>query len=94
MRAVRDKGAVRHLLPPDYHRNPIDPHGSLVVTEWGADMCDVIYRASGMTTRVVRLIDRRRGLEAEFLEVFVSRKPDGSGLASSVGRRRDEAQRG
>lgn len=75
VRADRDgAGAVRHLTAPDYHGNPIDPKGSLVVTEWGADFCDFVYRASGLTTTAVRICDRRRGIEAEFIEVFISRK--------------------
>jgi SAM-dependent methyltransferase len=75
VRAVPEPGgSVRYLVEPDYHGNPIDPHGSLVVTEWGSDLCDFIYQHSGLTTTVVRLIDRRRGIEAEFIEVFISRK--------------------
>jgi SAM-dependent methyltransferase len=74
IRAVREKGAVRHLVDPDYHRNPIDPRGSLVVPEWGRDFCEFIEKHSGLKTRVVRLHDRRRGIDGEFREVFISRK--------------------
>jgi SAM-dependent methyltransferase len=68
-------GGVRHLAEPEYHCNPIDPKGSLVVTEWGSDFCDFIYRASGLTTTAVRIRDRRQGIDAEFIEVFISQKP-------------------
>jgi hypothetical protein len=74
IRAVREQGVVRHLVDPDYHRNPIDPRGSLVVTEWGRDLSEFIERHSGLKTEVVRLHDRRRGIAGEFREVFVSRK--------------------
>ncbi len=74
VRAVRENGAIRHLAEPDYHRNPIDPRGSLVVTEWGRDLCEFIKKHSGLATEVVRLRDRRRGIDGEFLEVFVSRR--------------------
>jgi SAM-dependent methyltransferase len=75
IRASRDDaGGVRHHAEPDYHCNPIDPNGSLVVTEWGADFCDFIFRSSGLATTVVHIRDRRRGIEAEFIEVFISRK--------------------
>jgi hypothetical protein len=78
VRATRDEsGNVRHHAKPDYHGNPVDPQGSLVVTEWGADFCDFVFRASGLTTTVVRIHDRRQGIEAEFIEVFVSRKSAG-----------------
>jgi SAM-dependent methyltransferase len=75
---VRARGpleAIRHLAPPEYHGDPVDTGGALVATEWGPELLDVIREASGMTTTIHRPRDRRRGLEAEFLEVFVSRKP-------------------
>ena len=75
VRAVRDEaGGVRHQAEPQYHGNPIDASGSLVVTEWGADFCDFVFRASGLTTTAIRIRDRTRGIDGEFMEVFVSRK--------------------
>jgi hypothetical protein len=75
VRAVPSPDGVTYLAPKEYHANPIDPAGSLVVTEWGADVVDVIYANSGMTTTIYSLHDKRMGLEAAFLEVFVSVKP-------------------
>ncbi len=75
VRAVREGDEVRHLKDPEYHGNPIDPGGSLVVTEWGRDLGDFIYLCSGLTTTAIRTIDRRRGIEAAFIEVFISQKP-------------------
>jgi Methyltransferase domain len=75
VRAARDNnGGICYYAEPDYHGNPIDPKGSLVVTEWGADFCDFIFRWSGLTTTVVHICDRNQGIEAEFIEVFISRK--------------------
>ena len=75
VRATRDTdGSIRHLAEPDYHGNPIDPKGSLVVTEWGADFCDFVYRCSGLTTTAIHIHDRWRGIDAKFIEVFISRK--------------------
>jgi SAM-dependent methyltransferase len=76
VRAVREVATIHHLMEPEYHGNPIDPKGSLVVTEWGYDLCDFIYQQSGMTTTAVRIFDRRLGIEAKFIEVFISRKAD------------------
>lgn len=73
-RAEERKGKVVHLHPPEYHGNPIDEKGSLVVTEWGYDMADFIYKASGLTTTVLLTRDRTKGLDGQFLEVFISRK--------------------
>jgi SAM-dependent methyltransferase len=77
VRAERDlDGSIRHLVEPDYHGSPIDPNGSLVVTEWGSDFCDFVYQCSGLTTTAIRIHDWRRGIEAKFIEVFISRKAD------------------
>lgn len=45
-RAVLENGAVRNLLEPVFHGNPIDEKGSLVFTDFGWDLLDEI-RASG-----------------------------------------------
>ena len=74
IRAVQENNRIRHLAEPEYHGNPIDASGSLVVTEWGWDLCDFIYRNSGLTTTVIRITDRYRGIDGEFREVFISRK--------------------
>lgn len=75
VRAIRNGDRIEYLREPDFHRNPIDPHGSLDVTEWGRDLCHRIYVWSGLTTIVIRMFDRRRGIEGEFIEVFISEKP-------------------
>jgi hypothetical protein len=67
-------GSIEHLEKPDYHGNPIDAQGSLVVTEWGTDLPFVITKASQLPTAVFRYIDRGRGLDGEFMEIFASRK--------------------
>lgn len=74
VRAVREGGVVRHLLPPAYHHNPVDANGSLVVTDWGAGLLEFIRSAAGMETEVIHLHDRGRGIDAEFIEVFLSRR--------------------
>jgi SAM-dependent methyltransferase len=76
VRAVRkDDGSILNLEPPDYHGNPIDENGSLVITEWGRDLCDFIYRASALTTTAILIRDMKLGLAGEFCEVLVSVKP-------------------
>ena len=72
---VRKNGdEIEYLDKPDYHDNPVDEKGSLVVTEWGRDLADTIYAATGMTTTVIRIDDKHIGAEAKFIEVFLSRK--------------------
>jgi SAM-dependent methyltransferase len=76
VRATRgEDGKIRHFEPADYHGNPIDEKGSLVVTEWGRELCDFIYRTSGATTTAILIRDMNLGLAGEFCEVFITTKP-------------------
>jgi SAM-dependent methyltransferase len=75
VRAQEQDGEIIHLLPPEYHGNPINKSGSLVIREWGFDLADFILRTSGMVTTAIRLYDPRKGIEAKFIEVFISTKP-------------------
>lgn len=76
VRAVRaEDGSINLIEKPEYHGNPIDSQGSLVITEWGRDLCDFIYRASGATTTAILTHDIRLGIKADFNEVFISTKP-------------------
>ncbi|MBM3777389.1 MAG: class I SAM-dependent methyltransferase [Acidimicrobiia bacterium] len=74
VRAVMEEAGVRFVHPPVYHYNPIDASGSLVVTDWGDDLCEFVFEHSHLSTTVFSVIDRRQGIQAEFNEVFVSRK--------------------
>lgn len=78
VRAHRDDGQVVHDSVPEYHGNPIDPRGSLVVTEWGFELLDFIERSSGLRTTVEHLFDPNQGICGAFREVFISRKPRAS----------------
>jgi SAM-dependent methyltransferase len=73
-RAELKNGEIVYLQEAVYHGNPIDNSGSLVTRDWGADFCDYIYNASELYTTVYLKKDRKLGLEAELLEVFISRK--------------------
>jgi SAM-dependent methyltransferase len=52
-RALIVNGAVTHLLPPDYHGNPLSPQGSLVYTEFGWDILAKL-RDAGFSSSEVR----------------------------------------
>jgi hypothetical protein len=75
VRAVSRDGKIEYLEKPVYHVNPIDKNGSLVTIDYGRDFCDFIYQASNMSTTVIHIKDVSMGIEAEFIEVFISRKP-------------------
>jgi SAM-dependent methyltransferase len=68
-------GTVEHLMEAIYHGNPLSAQGALVTRDWGRDVADVIQRASGLCTTIFLERDRSKGLDGEYLEVFVSRKP-------------------
>jgi SAM-dependent methyltransferase len=69
-----DNGEIEFLEEAIYHGNPIDSKGSLVTFDWGMDFVDFIYTSSGMSTIIYREKDRSKGIDGEFLEVFISRK--------------------
>jgi len=75
VRAVETVQGIVCLDEKEFHGNPVDAAGSLVVREWGLDLTDYIFRSSGMSTSTYRTVDRKYGIDGEFLEVFVSRKP-------------------
>lgn len=75
IRAAATENGLEYYAEKDYHGNPIDEGGALVVTEWGSDLPEFIFKTSGMITTVFNTQDLNTGLAGEFLEVFVSRKP-------------------
>jgi len=64
-----------HLQPPQYHGNPIDASGSLLVTDWGFDIGQHVFAACGLYTQVIVIDDLRMGIRAELNEVLVTSKP-------------------
>jgi SAM-dependent methyltransferase len=74
-RIAIQEGNIQNLLEPIYHGNPIDSNGSLVTIDYGLDFVDFVYASSGMATTIYLQKDLHLGLDAEFLEVFISRKP-------------------
>jgi len=73
--AIRNgDGTITHLLCAEYHGNPIDPRGSLVVFRWGFDIAQHIFESSGLFTEFHVIDDLSQGIRAEYIEVMVSRK--------------------
>lgn len=70
-RAAFCDGAVHHLLPAEYHRDPSNRAGTLVVTDWGMDLEALVADRAGTpcTTHVVR--DPDDGIPSP-IEVFVA----------------------
>ena len=68
------EGQIEHLCQPEYHDSQISEGGSLVIREWGRDMRDFIPLYSGMPTVAIHTCDPHKGIEAQPMEVFISRK--------------------
>ena len=71
---LRDDGSVEHLLEPEYHGNPIGDR-SLVTYDYGYDFEQLLSAWSGVSVEAVHTLDRGRGLDAEYNEVFIIAKP-------------------
>jgi SAM-dependent methyltransferase len=74
IRARLKDGAIEHILPPEYHGNPISDAGSLVTTDWGYDFAAFCQRESGMDTIIQQIDNIDLGIRAEFIEIVVSHK--------------------
>ncbi|MCA9522825.1 MAG: methyltransferase domain-containing protein [Myxococcales bacterium] len=70
-------GNIVHLKPEQYHGNPISDRGSLVTVDWGFDICQHIFDASGLFTQILHIDDLGRGIRAEYIEVLITFKPSG-----------------
>lgn len=74
-RAKYENGEIIFLEEPIFHGNPVNREkGSLVTYDWGQDFIDIIYKSSGLSTMIYLINDKSKGIEAEFLEIFISRK--------------------
>ena len=73
-RASLQDGQITHLLPEEYHGNPISEKGSLVTWDYGGDFDDLLQQWSGYSTSNYVIRDRTLGIDGEFLDVFVTRK--------------------
>lgn len=70
-RAKLTDGRIEHLLPAEYHGNPISKEGSLVTWDYGSDMDSLLSGWSGYQCSRFVLRDRSLGLDGDYLDVFV-----------------------
>ena len=74
VRARNSSSGIQYFAEKKYHGNPIDPNGSLVITDWGDNLINYINSASGMKTKIFPLVNPRYGFIRK-TEVFISYKP-------------------
>lgn len=65
---------MKHFLPPVYHGSPIGDGRCLVTWDFGIDFESLATKWSGYLTSTYSIYDRARGLDGEFLDVFVITK--------------------
>lgn len=75
IRSSMQMDTIVYHLSPQYHGNPIGDGKSLVVTDWGYDICSFIHASSGLFTQVIDINDVGQGIRAELNHVLVSIKP-------------------
>lgn len=75
--ALNSDGSVEHLLPEEYHGNPIGDNKALVTYDYGYDFEQLMSTWAATSVEVFHTLDRSRGLDAEFNEVYVIVKPGG-----------------
>lgn len=76
MRAVMTPdGSVRHLEPPEYHGNPINPEaGSLCFHHFGWDLLDRMRESGAARASVIEYTAPRRGCLGPPIALFLARK--------------------
>jgi SAM-dependent methyltransferase len=64
-------GQIEYLLPEEYHGNPIGDGRALVTWDYGSDFERLASEWVETSVMTYNTVDRLRGLDAEFNEVFV-----------------------
>ena len=70
-----DGGVITFLQEAVYHGCPINDSGSLVTFDWGYDIVEHIWAATGLPTYIIQIDDLHNGIRAEYIDVFVTKKP-------------------
>ena len=70
-RAVEKNGKLVYLDKPQYHLSPISADGTLVTVEWGMDIGNYVYEASGMHLAVYTPAIKPMGSNEPHNNVFI-----------------------
>jgi SAM-dependent methyltransferase len=74
-RAKLEGSEVVHLLPEEYHGNPVGDGRSLVTWDYGSDFEEKLAQWTGGQTTTYVTRDDSLGIDGRYLEVFVTKKP-------------------
>ena len=72
---ISPEGEIDYLLPEEYHGNPVGDGRALVTWDYGSDFERLASEWVGTSVMTYNTVDRLRGLDAAFNEVFVIIKP-------------------
>jgi len=71
---LRPSGDIEHFLPEEYHGSPVGDGRALVTWDYGSEFERVASNWVNSPVVTYNTIDRDKGIEAEFNEVFVIMK--------------------
>lgn len=90
---LRPDGTVEHLLPPEYHGNPVDPEGGALCFQYmGWDALGKMREIGFESPEVLLYWSRERGYLGRNQFVVVARKPGGSDEATGGGNAGQESR--
>ncbi|MCG6204121.1 class I SAM-dependent methyltransferase [Rhodopseudomonas sp. HC1] len=69
-----EDGSIEHILPPEYHGNPIDGQGALVTIDWGYDIAALLSRASGLWFVMQTFENMDYGIRDECNQILIGTK--------------------
>jgi SAM-dependent methyltransferase len=74
-RAMLVSGEIVYLKEESYHGNPVGDGRALVTWDYGDDFEDLLFSWCGLKTETVLPSINSFGLDGDYLEVFITRKP-------------------
>jgi len=73
-RARITDGVLEHILPPEYHGNPMSQDGALVTIDWGYDIAPLLTKFSGIHFYSQTFDNRELGIKDEFNQIVIGIK--------------------
>ena len=73
-RTIQTNDGMTYIKPQEFHGNPIGDGRSLVVTDWGTDICRFIFDCSGDFSFIYSIHSQHEAILGEFTDVIVTIK--------------------
>lgn len=83
---INEKGEVNHILPPEYHGDPINPEGCLCFHQFGWELLDELKDIGFKNVNTLLYWSRELGyLGGEQVLFTATKKPEGKGRKNHYG---------